>query len=1335
MYRDLQPENWPEHEKLEEHRLVQAILRDGFGDEPPLCGDDDKIDEVIRPLDMIHVLDADSSQALAIEEIRRGRNLVIQGPPGTGKSQTIANMIAAAVKAGKSVLFVAEKMAALEVVRRRLGNIGLGDMCLELHSNKANKRAVLQDLEGTIGLGQPQIQDVERHSAELETCRQRLNHYLQIIHTPIEPSGVTPYQVVGELVRLRARGTMPPDFRLANPLEWSRTQYQNKLRLLRDLVEHLTVIGVPHQHPWRGVELDAVLPSDVDRVKLKLPGIMARLGRLCEAGRQLAGMLGVSAPSNAVELSQLARLAQRLAAAPPMDRRSIASPVWSEQRQHIEKLVQARIRYAEARSSLEGTVAAAGWDTDLTAARRNLAAYGRSWFRLLHRAYRDAQATLCGILAVQPPKPFEERLAILDGVIQGQNARDFLRSEPAHQLGCQAFGSYWKGEASNWDALLAIARWETETREAKVDPQFRQLCSRLSSMPDVQPVLRQIGGDLKPALAELKDLFASLRLNLQSAFGVAELAAIPLLDLSTRLQQWQVQPEALSRWVGFYVRFGCVQSEGMAELAAEIQDGHTPASEVVARCEMAYYEELIRETFRRYPVLAAFDGESQQQLLCRFRSLDRLRIELARGDVAAAHFDRLPRGDLGDMRVLRHQFQLTRRHMPIRKLLRQAGAAVQATKPVFMMSPISVAQYLEPGAIGFDLLLIDEASQVQPVDALGAVARAKQIVVVGDSKQLPPTRFFSRLFGDDGPDAGDTPDSPPGYLESILGLCCGQGVPQRMLRWHYRSRHHSLIAVSNHEFYDDRLYVVPSPGEPAPGQGLTFHHVMDAVFDRGGSATNRVEARVVADAVMAHAREHPDKSLGVGAFSVAQRDAILDELELLRRSDSSFEHFFATAKPEPFFVKNLENIQGDERDVIFISVGYGKNDSGYMAMNFGPLSNEGGERRLNVLITRARECCSVFSSIHAEDIDLARAQARGARALKTFLKYAETGLLDAGDPTGRDHDSEFERQVARAIEAQGYRVVPQVGVAGFFIDLAVVDPDVPGRYLLGIECDGVNYHRSRSARDRDRLRGEVLQDRGWILHRIWSTDWFHRPEEELRKAMAAVERAKAEWAGRSAIGDRLTEQPLPMPTEIVRAECNGNGCEEHKWSPAQPYVVASFRISTNQEIHDVSPGELARVVLKIIEIEGPIHSEEIARRVTQLWGLRRTGKRIREAVTRAVQSAARSSGILRDGEFYSLRSRPEVPIRDRGEVAVATLRRPEMLPPVEVRKAIAAIAEANLGVTRDEAVTQTARLFGFGATSPQLRQVIGGEIDSLLHQGRLEERNEKLYMIDGEAER
>jgi superfamily I DNA and/or RNA helicase len=340
------------------------------------------------------------------------------------------------------------------------------------------------------------------------------------------------------------------------------------------------------------------------------------------------------------------------------------------------------------------------------------------------------------------------------------------------------------------------------------------------------------------------------------------------------------------------------------------------------------------------------------------------------------------------MAVIYREIAKKKRHLPIRKLLHEAGHALQAIKLVFMMSPISIAQFLAPGTLEFDLLVMDEASQVTPEDALGAIARAKQIVVVGDSKQLPPTRFFTKMLGDEA-FSEDDEITNTGDVESILKLCESKGLPQRMLRWHYRNRHQSLIAVSNREFYDNELYVIPSPESISPDYGLHFRFIGDGVFDRGGKASNQLEARAVAQAVIEHARQVPDKSLGVGTFSVAQRDAVLNELELMRRANSGLEKFFASGKvesvkSEPFFVKNLENIQGDERDVIFISVGYGKDQSGFMAMNFGPLSLEGGERRLNVLITRARERCEVFSSITADDINTDRASAVGARALKNF---------------------------------------------------------------------------------------------------------------------------------------------------------------------------------------------------------------------------------------------------------------------------------------------------------------------------------------------------------------
>ena len=453
---------------------------------------------------------------------------------------------------------------------------------------------------------------------------------------------------------------------------------------------------------------------------------------------------------------------------------------------------------------------------------------------------------------------------------------------------------------------------------------------------------------------------------------------------------------------------------------------------------------------------------------------------------------------------MRREFEKKRRHLPIRKLMTEAGNAILQIKPGFMMSPLSIAKFIPPGSVRFDLVIFDEASQVRPVDALGALLRAGQAVVVGDTQQLPPTSFFDRMAEDgDDPDTTATAD-----LESILGMFRACGAPERMLRWHYRSRHESLIAVSNHKFYDNRLVLFPSPDAQREETGLHFHHNAGTCYEPGSrKAFNAGEAAIVADAVMEHARLRPELTLGVAAFSLSQARRVEDEVELRRRADPSTEPFFADHPEEPFFVKNLENVQGDERDVMLVSVGYGRTEGGFMPMNFGPLNQEGGERRLNVLITRARRRLKVHSNFVADDLDLARTNARGVAALKTFLRYAQTGILDVPKPSGRDADSPFEEAVAEDLRALGHTIEHQIGSAGFFIDLAVVDPRQPGRYLLGIECDGATYHSARSARDRDRLRQQVLQGLGWTIHRIWSTDWFTHRQREIDRVDEAIRRA------------------------------------------------------------------------------------------------------------------------------------------------------------------------------------------------------------------------------------
>jgi superfamily I DNA and/or RNA helicase len=433
--------------------------------------------------------------------------------------------------------------------------------------------------------------------------------------------------------------------------------------------------------------------------------------------------------------------------------------------------------------------------------------------------------------------------------------------------------------------------------------------------------------------------------------------------------------------------------------------------------EAAVFEPLLRHAMRRLPQLAAFDGDTHGRLIARFRELEQARLEITRAEVALARYDRLPKRT--GISPLERELAEPESDRPLRELLARQGAVIQAIKPVFMMSPLSVPLHLPPGAVRFDLLVIDEASRMEALNALGAIARADQLVVVGDDCQPPPPQLLTGGQSDLAREEGE-PVAPRPTRESILDLCAARGMPERGLRWHYRSRHPSLIALSNREFYGGRLCVVPSPFLDTADLGLRFHYVPAGIYDRSASRPNRIEARAVAEAALEHARKRPHLSLGVGCLSAEQRDAVLLALEGLWRSEPETHGFFAADRPEPFFVKSLEHIQGDARDVILASIGYGADESGHLTQSFGALSAEGGERQLNVLMTRARQRLEVFASIRARDIDPVRPDRPGVAALKAFLQSAESNTLGLAQPSGGGYSSIFEEQVAAALSELGY---------------------------------------------------------------------------------------------------------------------------------------------------------------------------------------------------------------------------------------------------------------------------------------------------------------------------
>ena len=1316
MYRDLDPENWPEKEgrSIDKNPLLGRLLSaEGFAHEAPLCGDDDHIDTIVQPEEAVHIVDADSSQAIAIEEVKRGRNLVIQGPPGTGKSQTIANLIGAAVQSGKKVLFVAEKMAALEVVKSRLDRTGLGELCLEVHSHKANKRVVLEELGKTLGLGKPKDQNLSHVINGLRSSRDELNRHVEYMHTPMQPSGLTPYRVIGEMVRLQRLGVAPADYTLPKALSWTVADQRRKATNLKDLCVHLETIGVPAEYFWRGVGLESILPTDIQRFSGQIPPVVTAVESLRDAAKIVADSLGVPAPELVDEVQHLSLKARRLGVAPVMDRQAMANEVWERQHTAIEDLVQQGNELVACQAKLKGVLAEAAWSANVAETRRDLAAYGGSFFSFLNGKFRRAKAEFKGLLAGAGPKKHEEQLEVLDTLIKAKKHIEEIRATDT--LGANAFGSYWRGERTEWPVVSKILEWDNENRRLSDATLLRRRIGEVQDLEKLERTANQLDDQIKGCLRQVEEVFLALKLDLKVAFGVEEARRVAISVLVARMQQWRDDTEAMTKWIAYRTRSDTLRSEGLGELADRLFDGRIKVVDAENHFHMVFYETLIREMARVSPDFAGFDGRSHEQVLDRFRRFDRTRIDLARVEVALKHHEGLPltSGALGEVGLIRRELQKKRRHMPLRQLMKQAGNAIQAIKPVFMMSPMSIAQYLEPGTLEFDLLLIDEASQIRPVDALGAIARAKQIVVVGDDKQLPPTQFFNKLMADESVDDEDPASFQAGDLESILGLCSAQNMNSRMLRWHYRSRHHSLIAVSNQEFYDNRLYVIPSVTGPNRSVGLRLHYLEDAVFDRGKTATNKVEAQTIARAVMDHARDTPELSLGVGTFSMSQKEAVLNEIEHLRRKEKDYPEFFSVARAEPFFVKNLETIQGDERDVIMISIGYGRDAKGNLTMNFGPLSAEGGERRLNVLITRARLRCEVFSSIKAGDIDTERASGRGAQALRSFLTYAENGLLNTSFDSNKEYGAVFEEEVGKAIEAHGYKVVPRLGIAGVFIDLAVEDPEHAGRYLLGIECDGIGYHEARSARDRDRVRQAVLEDHGWMIHRVWCADWFNRPQEELRKVLDALEEAKKRKPSKEIVEAAASSNEAVEEADSIERARASRKAPKPAFTAAK-YKEASFRVSTKTPPYDLPVEKLAEVVVKVIDIEGPVHKDELPRRVASLHKMDRTTSKVSEAVDLALAEAVRSRQVVVEGDFLDLAAEREVRVRDRSDVESSNLRKIEMIAPKELRRALLGVIEIHLGIEQGDAIREVAKMFGYKSTSPQTSAAISQELTALL---------------------
>ncbi len=1153
--------------------------------------DRNQLDKLFKPSDLLAPLPADASQMAAVATADRGKDFIIIGPPGTGKSQTISNLITHLLGTGKSVLFVSEKIAALNVVYRRLEEIGIGRFCLELHSNKSKKSDVMSQLKGAwADASRKSAQSWEKEARTLETLRDRLNNVVDHLHMR-RRNGMTAHEAMGVKIR---------DEEIADrvTLRWSNADHHDEtmLEAMRESVQNLAIqaaaVGDFRDCPFQIIETGEWSPHWEDEIT-RSARTLSKVVNDCErAYREFVGVIGTDLPNKGLNtLENLSRLGNVVTSCYG---KQAAYALGPDARQHFDAMDDAARNlklYAVSQTNLSCEYAPLAWrNLDPVALRERLSASDEFWFLKAYFAKRAIVKELKQGGAKGQPNPAVDISEIINLRETGEaiEALDeqlgFMKQWRMHDtdptvidelrsLG-QALNQAVGMVASDVNLLIELRGklislvqdgndlLAPEAPAGRVMGTFSKSVECLKSEADTFSALA--GKSVQDHFAETDNIFEAIR---ATADQIAERHA------------------ELNNWCSWRRCRNDAVDLDLLPLVEAIESGRIPVEEIPESFEAAYCLWWSGQLITEDEVLREFNVPQHLATIDKFRDADdRFRAATA-AHVVAKLSGKLPNQNdrTADRQwgVLAHEIQKTRAHKPVRKLIDEIPDVITALAPCLMMSPLSVAQYLPVSQDLFDVVIFDEASQITVWDAVGAIARGKQTIVAGDPKQMPPTNFFSR--SDDDPDGDITQE---GDLESILDELRGAGIPDCTLNLHYRSRRESLIAFSNSRYYEDELITFPAPVSPDKGVSLIRS---EGFYSRGKAQHNQGEAKaIVAEIVrrLTHEDETNRKqTIGVVTFNSKQQTLIMDLLDEERAKNPGIEWAFGTDKIEPVFVKNLETVQGDERDVILFSITYGPDHTGHVTMNFGPLNKQGGERRLNVAMTRARSEMVVFSTLRPEDIDLSRSSAEAVTDLKHFLEYAERGpsaLAAAVHGSVADFDSPFEIAVARELKQKEWIVHQQVGVSSFRVDLGIVHPDHPGVYIAGVECDGAMYHSSAYARERDKIRQAKLEDLGWTLFRVWSTDWWinkagafktldsaltEHLERDRRKRMEVEEAAAAESANarQSTQGPRALGYDGADDWDEDEAEENGSDTASIIDLERDDYKVIEIGTDTNDE--------------------------------------------------------------------------------------------------------------------------------------------------------------------------
>lgn len=1268
-------------------------------------------DALWKITDLLLPISADSSQLRAIGAALNGESFVLHGPPGTGKSQTITNIIANALYRGKRVLFVAEKMAALEVVEKRLESIGLAPYCLELHSNKARKSEVLQQLKVITESGRTVAPPMfEQDGERLEGLRSQLNEYLQALHAAgpfgvslfdaicawtelpdtlagapvvlasIQPS-VLPDAISDQAARVQAAAMACGEINgnvlsAVKAVEWSREMQAQAGQDIQQIIQHLHLLEKQQEAMLASLGLEAFQPVSVAQWKT-IADWMA---------------LWLQVPAFPHALWQ---------ANDPLNTWQRVSDLAETGLQRDAVTQQLGHHFNETAFGLPANELLNRWQQS-----------SQQWFlpRWLTRRKIRTQINTCtrGV-------PVQKELIpeYLEKIIHFQHLQQHIQKE-AHWLS-PLLGMAWKGGDPHWGGILSGVQVLLRTWQYAggllLDPQTLRIWrDRMGGL--LQDGVATYSGINRTRWQESVQLLQTIDRKTRSFFdsmkwdeGVAKKTGPWIETAIQELSEVAQKMEGLRDWCLFQREIKALEALGLPEAVRQLESGTLLPAHFTQSVQKGLYRAIADYQMDHLAALRQFSSSLYTDTILRYGALLSQFQKMSQLQIAATVSGRIPnlvqeaaRGS--EVAVLKKAIGNNGRGISIRQLFEQIPNLLPKLSPCMLMSPISVAQYLDLNLEPFDLVIFDEASQMPTSEAIGALARGKNVVVVGDPKQMPPTSFFAtQQFDEENAEKED--------MESILDDCLALPMPGRYLLWHYRSRHESLIAFSNAKYYENKLLTFPSADDIATKVSLV---PVEGFYDRSQARHNRAEAEAVVQEVLNQLRKPGTgkRSLGIVTFSSVQQILIQ---KLMDEAFEKFPELEATAleSEEPLFIKNLENVQGDERDIILFSIGYGPDKEGKVYMNFGPINREGGWRRLNVAVSRARYEMKVFSTLRASHIDLSRTSSEGVAGLRSFLEYAEKGrqALPVSVKEKAEIAGGLEKELAESLRLKGHVVHQHVGTSGFKIDVAIVHPGRPGTYALAILTDGHRMVKIGAARDRFIGKVEVLRQLGWRVHRVWSADWWMHPEKVLGDIEAVLKTALLEMEEPVVSPESFEEDAGVIQKDVAVPLAATPIPSAETWPHQTVYKISSLPAVTafsaagflEQRHAALIGGQIRRVV----QTEAPITRKLLYQRVLQAWGITRLGTRIEahlDGICRGLPVSITQFGKQQVVVPSSFKWKEYTTYRIPDEAVAESRRNVEEIPIPEIANAMREILEHQVSLTEEGLLRESSRLFGFARSGP-----------------------------------